>query len=75
MYEGAASPEALLKKARSEGKVRLMTRAHAVGNLYLAQDEPEKAEGVFREIHYTGEWSAGVHLLAEAELLRLGVKG
>ena len=48
-----------------------MTRAHAVGNLYLARDEPEKAKKVFSEIHATGEWSAGVHLLAEAELLRL----
>jgi hypothetical protein len=26
---------------------------------------------VFKEIHSTGEWSAGVHLLAEAELVRL----
>ncbi|HIH88515.1 TPA: hypothetical protein HA344_04805 [Candidatus Bathyarchaeota archaeon] len=75
MYKGATTPEALLKKAQSEGKARLMTRAHAIGNLYLARDEPKKAERVFREIHDTGEWSAGVHLLAEAELLRLGVKG
>ncbi len=75
MYKGATTPEALLKKARSEGKTRLMTRAHAIGNLYLARDESKKAERVFREIHDTGEWSAGVHLLAEAELHRLGVKG
>jgi tetratricopeptide (TPR) repeat protein len=74
MYKGATTPEALLKKARSEGKVRLMTRAHAVGNLYLACDELRKAENVFKEIYETGEWSAGVHLLAEAELRRLGVK-
>ena len=71
MYKGGSKPEALLKKARSEGRGRLLTRAHAVGNLYLARDEPEKAEKVFKEIHGTGEWSAGVHLLAEAELRRL----
>ncbi len=72
MYKGSLTPEALLKKARSEGKVRFMTRAHAIGNLYLANGETEKAGKVFREIHDTGEWSAGVHLLAEAELVRLG---
>ena len=74
MYKGTITPEALLIKARSEGKVRFMTRAQAVGNLYLAREEPEKAEKVFREIHGTREWSAGVHLLAEAELTHLSVK-
>lgn len=71
MYKGVEMPEALLERARLEGGVRLLTRAHAVGNLYLTRDEQKKAERVFREIHATGEWSAGVHLLAEAELVRL----
>ena len=71
MYKGTSTPEALLKKARSEGKVRFVTRAHAVGSLYIARGEFEKAVKVFREIQDTGEWSAGVHLLAEAELLHL----
>ena len=71
MYKGVEMPEALLERARSEGGIRLLTRAHAVGNLYLTRDEPKKAERVFKEIHSTGEWSAGVHLLAESELVRL----
>lgn len=71
MYKGAVTPEELLNKANAEGGVRLLTRAHAVGNLYLAWSETKKAERVFRSIHATGEWSAGVHLLAEAELVRL----
>jgi hypothetical protein len=76
MYKGATTPEKLFEKARSEGKTRLLTRAYAVGNYYLIHDSDaleniEKAKQIFQEIHATGEWSAGVHLLAEAELLRL----
>jgi len=71
MYKGKTSPETLLTEARREGKVRFLTRAHAVGNLYLALGEKIKARRVFSEIKETGEWSAGAHLLAEAELKRL----
>jgi hypothetical protein len=34
--------------------------------------ETGRASVVFREILGTGEWSAGVHLIAESELRRLG---
>jgi tetratricopeptide (TPR) repeat protein len=76
MYKGATTPERLLEKARSEGKTRFITRAYAIGNYYLIHesDNPqntEKATKIFEEIHATGEWSAGIHLLAEVELLRL----
>jgi tetratricopeptide (TPR) repeat protein len=71
MYKMESKPEALLKKARSEGSVRFITRAQAVANLYLSRGKTEKASEVFREILGTGEWSAGVHLIAESELKRL----
>jgi len=72
MYKGETSPEALLEKARAQGSVRLITRGQAIANLYMAQGEAEKAVEGFREVHATGEWSAGVHLIAESELRRLG---
>ncbi|MFH2111534.1 MAG: hypothetical protein ABIJ47_09790 [Candidatus Bathyarchaeota archaeon] len=73
MYKGHFTPEAVLGDARAEGPVRFVTRAQAVGNLYLAEGRKSEAVKVFREVHATGQWTAGVHLLAEAELLRLGV--
>jgi len=72
MYKGESTPEALLIKARSEGPVRFITRGQAVANLYMARGEVGKALEVFREVQATGEWSAGVHLIAESELRRIG---
>jgi tetratricopeptide (TPR) repeat protein len=72
MYKGESTPEALLSTARSEGPVRFITRGQAVANLYLSMGETGRASVVFREILGTGEWSAGVHLIAESELRRLG---
>ena len=72
MYKGHSSPEQLLKKAREDGPVNFITRAHAIGNLYLANGEEEKAVEVFREILGTGIWTAGVYLMAECETMRLG---
>jgi tetratricopeptide (TPR) repeat protein len=73
MYKGETTTEALLEKARGEGPLRLLTRGQAIGNLYLSQGETGRAVEVFREILSTGEWTAGVYLLAEAELKRLGL--
>jgi tetratricopeptide (TPR) repeat protein len=73
MYKGHTSPEQLLKKARDEGPVNFVTRAHTVGNLYLANGEEDKAVEIFREILGTGIWTAGVFLMAEKEIMRLGL--
>jgi len=73
MYKGETTPEGLLEKARGEGPLRLLTRGQAVGNLYLSRGETGRAAEVFRETLETGEWTAGVYLLAEAELKRLGL--
>jgi len=73
MYKGYKTPEQLLEKARSEGTVRFMTRAQAIGNLYMARGETEKAVEVYREIMMNGNWTGGVYLCAEAELKRLGL--
>jgi tetratricopeptide (TPR) repeat protein len=72
MYKGYSTPEKLLEKARGEGTVRFMTRAQAVGNLYMARSETDKAVDVYREILRKGNWTGGVYLCAEAELMRLG---
>ena len=73
MYKGYSTPEALLEKARGEGAVRFMTRAQAIGNLYMVRGETEKAVEVYREILRNGNWTGGVYLCAEAELKRLGL--
>ena len=62
-----------MKKARNEGTVRFMTRAQAIGNLYMAQGETEKAVEIYREVLEKGSWTGGVYLCAEAELKRLGL--
>ncbi|MBC8498728.1 hypothetical protein H8D40_07035, partial [Candidatus Bathyarchaeota archaeon] len=72
MYKGEISPEGLLEKARSEGPARLPTRGQAIANYYLSRGMTEKAVDVYREVLGTGVWTAGVHVLSEAELLRLG---
>jgi hypothetical protein len=71
MCRGESMPEAMLARARSEGPVRSITRGQAVANLYLLKGETGRASEVFREVLGTGEWSAGVHLIAESELRRL----
>ncbi len=73
MYKGYTTPEELLEKARSEGTVRFMTRAQAIGNLYWARGEIMKAIEIYREIIRNGSWTGGVYLCAEAELNRLSV--
>jgi len=74
MYKKYSTPEKLLQKARSEGTVRFMTRAQAIGNLYMTRGETEKAVEVYREIMRNGSWTGGVYLCAEAELMRLGLR-
>jgi len=74
MYKGLSTPEELLEEARCGGPVRMLTRAQAVANHYLSQGLEEEAAKVYREVHSTGEWTAGVHLMAEAELMRLGLR-
>jgi tetratricopeptide (TPR) repeat protein len=73
MYKGYTTPEKLLEKARNEGTVRFMTRAQAIGNLYMAKGEREKAVEVYREILRDGSWTGGVYLCAECELSRHGL--
>jgi tetratricopeptide (TPR) repeat protein len=73
MYKGYNTSEGLLDKARKEGKLRFMTRAQAIGNLFMSQGEADKAVKVYHEILQYGNWTGGVYLCAEAELKRLGV--
>ncbi len=73
MYKGYSTPEELLEKARREGSVRFMTHAQAIGNLNMARGETDKAVEVYHEILRDGNWTGGVYLCAEAELMRLGL--
>jgi len=72
MYKGLTSPEQVLEHARRDGGARFMTRGQAVANLFLARGEARRAVDIYREVLVSGEWTGGVHLIAEAELKRLG---
>ena len=73
MYKGKTTPEELLEQARGEGPARFLTRGQAVANLYMAQGKVEDAVNAYREVVASGEWTAGVHLISEAELKRLNL--
>jgi tetratricopeptide (TPR) repeat protein len=73
MYKGVNGPEKLLKEAFKEGPSRFMTRAHAVGNFFMAKGNTVRAAEIYNEIVRLGNWTAGVHLSAESDLYRLMV--
>jgi len=72
MYKGLITPEDLLDSARSKG--RFIVKGQAVANLYMAKGEFKKAEKIYRKVLASGEWTGGVNLIAESELVRLGIK-
>ena len=42
--------------------------------MYLAEGEEEKAVELYKELREEGNWTSGVHLIAEAELKALGIQ-
>ena len=71
-YKGVITLDELLEGARAAN--RFLVKGQAVANLYLARGEFKKAVDIYRETQASGEWTAGVSLIAEAELQRLGIQ-
>lgn len=71
MYKGELIPEQLLDDARIEGGMPTATVGYGVGNWYLYNDLPERAEEIFAEIVAGDQWSAFGHIAAEVELARM----
>ncbi len=74
MYKGVYTPDELLDMYRAKGGVSFMVPAQAIANMYLAEGKTEKAVELYKELHEKGNWTGGVHLIAEAELKTLGVQ-
>jgi pentatricopeptide repeat protein len=74
MYKGVYTPDELLDMYREKGGVSFMVPAQAIANMYLAEGKTEKAVELYKELHEKGNWTGGVHLIAEAELKALGVQ-
>mgnify|MGYP003964983825 FL=1 len=74
MYKGVYTPDELLDMYRAKGGVSFMVPAQAIANMYLAEGKTEKAVELYKELHEKGNWTGGVHLIAEAELKGLGVQ-
>jgi len=70
MYGGEADPEQLSTK--DPATIDGATILYGVGNWYLYNGEPEKAEAIFRRILAGGQWAAFGYIAAEAELERMG---
>ncbi|HXG57882.1 MAG TPA: tetratricopeptide repeat protein, partial [Thermoanaerobaculia bacterium] len=68
MYRGEIAPEELSKENPST--VEGATILYGVGNWYLYNGEPEKAERFFRQIVEGGEWAAFGYIACEAEIAR-----
>jgi hypothetical protein len=41
--------------------------------MYMSEGKVDEAVKLFRELHQKGNWTGGVHLIAEAELKALGI--
>lgn len=74
MYKGYTTPDELLDKYRAKGGASFMVPAQAIANMYLANSESEKAVELYKELRERGNWTGGVHLIAEAELKALGIE-
>ena len=74
MYKGYTTPDELLDKYRAKGGASFMVPAQAIANMFLANGEIGKAVNLYKELREKGNWTGGVHLIAEAELKALGVE-
>ena len=74
MYKGVYTSDELLDIYRAKGGVSFMVPAQAIANMYMAEDRVDEAVELFKELHKKGNWTGGVHLIAEAELKALGIE-
>jgi tetratricopeptide (TPR) repeat protein len=74
MYKGEQTPEALMKEAREQGALGLVTTGYGVANWYRYNGEQEKAAGILREITALEGWAGFGYIAAEADLKRMGLE-
>jgi tetratricopeptide (TPR) repeat protein len=67
MYKGELEPDALLA-IDTEDAIQLATYGYGVGNWYLYNGEPDRAEAIFRRMLGSSSWAAFGYIAAEAEL-------
>jgi tetratricopeptide (TPR) repeat protein len=74
MYKGENTPEALMKEAREQGTLGLVTTGYGVANWYRYNGDEEKAAGILREITALEGWAGFGYIAAEADLKRIGLE-
>jgi tetratricopeptide (TPR) repeat protein len=74
MYKGENTPEALMKEAREQGTLGLVTTGYGVANWYRYNGDEEKAAGILREITALEGWAGFGYIAAEADLKRMGLE-
>ncbi len=74
MYRGENAPEALMKEAREQGALGLVTTGYGVANWYRYNGDEEKAAGILREITALEGWAGFGYIAAEADLKRMGLE-
>jgi tetratricopeptide (TPR) repeat protein len=67
MYKGELEPDELLT-IDTDDPVQLATYGYGVGNWYLYNGEPDRAEAIFRRMLGSSSWAAFGYIAAEAEL-------
>jgi hypothetical protein len=71
MYKGVVPVDSLLSASPSAA-LDDVTTAYGVGNWYLYNGHPARADEIFRRIVDAGNWAAFGAIAAEAELARPG---
>jgi hypothetical protein len=74
MYKGENTPEALMKEAREQGALGLVTTGYGVANWYRYNGDEEKSAKILREITALEGWAGFGYIAAEADLKRMGLE-
>jgi tetratricopeptide (TPR) repeat protein len=70
MYRGRLSPDSLLAPG-SDDAVTLATQGYGVGNWYLYNGQPQRAEELFWRVTSAENWAPFGYIAAEADLRRI----
>ncbi len=69
MYKGLRTPESVLDPKGADD-LTIATQGYGVGNWYLYNRQPEKANEIFNRVLAGKQWAAFGYLAAEAEIAR-----
>lgn len=70
MYKGLVSPDSLME-LNGQGATTISTLGYGVGNWYLYNDQPERAEEIFWRVTSAENWAPFGYIAAEADLRRI----